>query len=152
MPPLRVVAAYVAVAVVWGSTWGAIKIGVADVPGTWASVLLLAPLALAQADAPERWSTASALAFAYLVVVGTCFGMVVSLWLYRKLRPTTITLIQVVVPAEAILIGTLALGESVTLRMLGGASLVAAAVVLNAIAEGGSPSAERAGAAPAAAT
>src|SRR5207245_1607337 len=80
--------------------------------GTWASVLLLGPLALAQADAPERWSTASALAFAYLVVVGTCFGMVVSLWLYRKLRPTTITLIQVVVPAEAILIHILALGES----------------------------------------
>jgi len=120
--------------------------------GTWASVLLLAPLALAQADAPERWSTASALAFAYLVVVGTCFGMVVSLWLYRKLRPTTITLIQVVVPAEAILIGTLALGETVTLRMLGGAALVAAAVVLNAIAGGGSPSAEAAAAVPAAAT
>jgi len=28
MPPLRVVAAYVSVAVIWGSTWGAIKVGV----------------------------------------------------------------------------------------------------------------------------
>ena len=121
--------------------------------GTWASVGLLAPLALAQASSPQRWTTASALAFAYLVVFGTCLGMVLSLWLYRKLRPTTITLIQVVVPAEAILIGTVALGETVTVRMLGGAALVVAAVALNAIAGGGAKAAEdEIAAAPAPAT
>jgi len=32
MPPLRVIAAYAAVSLIWGSTWAAIKIGVADVP------------------------------------------------------------------------------------------------------------------------
>ncbi|HKC92174.1 MAG TPA: EamA family transporter, partial [Candidatus Limnocylindria bacterium] len=32
MPPLRVVVAYVSVALVWGSTWAAIKVGVNDVP------------------------------------------------------------------------------------------------------------------------
>ena len=32
MPPLRVVAAYVAVVLVWGTTWAAIKIGVDEVP------------------------------------------------------------------------------------------------------------------------
>jgi drug/metabolite transporter (DMT)-like permease len=105
--------------------------------GTWVSVLFLAPLALAQADAPQHWTGASLLALGYLVVFGTCFGMVVSMWLYRKLRPTTITLVQVIVPAEAILIGTLALGESVSARMLAGTALVAAAVVLNALAGGG---------------
>ena len=109
--------------------------------GTWASALLLAPLAIAQIPEGAHWTLASALAFAYLVVFGTCFGMVVSLWLYRKLRPTTITLIQVIVPAEAILIGTLWLGEPVTVRMLGGAVLVAAAVALNALAGGGPPAA-----------
>lgn len=120
--------------------------------GTWASVLLLAPLASLQLPQGQHWTTASVLAFAYLVVFGTCFGMVVSLWLYRKLRPTTITLIQVLVPAEAILIGTLWLGEPVTIRMLGGAALVVAAVALNAIAGGGAPSAEeRLAATPAAA-
>ena len=119
--------------------------------GTWASVLLLAPLASLQLSLGQHWTTASVLAFAYLVVFGTCFGMVVSLWLYRKLRPTTITLIQVLVPAEAILIGTLWLGEPVTIRMLGGAALVAAAVAVNAVA-GGTPSAEeRLAATPAAA-
>ena len=107
--------------------------------GTWASVLVLAPLALLEAGEPQRWTAGSVLAFAYLVVFGTCFGMVVSLWLYRKLRPTTITLVQVIVPAEAILIGTFALGESVSARMLGGAALVAVAVALNAVAGGGAP-------------
>src|SRR2546421_7915760 len=32
MPPLRVVAGYASVALIWGSTWAAIKIGVNDVP------------------------------------------------------------------------------------------------------------------------
>jgi drug/metabolite transporter (DMT)-like permease len=112
--------------------------------GTWASALFLTPLALLQVSSGQEWTTASVLALIYLVLVGTCFGMVVSLWLYRKLRPTTITLIQVIVPAEAILIGTLWLGEPVTWRMLGGAALVVAAVALNAIAGGGSPPAEEA--------
>jgi drug/metabolite transporter (DMT)-like permease len=120
--------------------------------GTWASVLFLTPLALLQVSSVQHWTTASILAFTYLVVFGTCFGMVVSLWLYRKLRPTTITLIQVIVPAEAILIGTLWLGEAVTWRMLVGAALVVAAVALNALAGGGSPPAEeRVAAGPAAA-
>jgi drug/metabolite transporter (DMT)-like permease len=120
--------------------------------GTWASAVLLSPLALAQLSGGQHWTVSSVLAFAYLVIFGTCFGMVVSLWLYRKLRPTTITLIQVLVPAEAILIGTLWLGEPVTIRMLGGAALVVAAVALNALAGGGRPSAEeRLSATPAAA-
>ena len=120
--------------------------------GTWASALVLAPLALVQLPQGEHWTLASVLAFAWLVLFGTCFAMVVSLWLYRKLRPTTITLIQVVVPAEAILIGTVWLGEPISIRMLGGAALVVAAVALNAIAGGGSPPAdERLAATPAAA-
>ena len=109
--------------------------------GTWASVVLLAPFAAGQASLAEHWTVASVLALAYLTVFGTCVAMVLSLWLYRKLRPTTITLIQIIVPAEAILIGTVWLGESVTGRMLVGAALVAAAVALNAVAGGGSPGA-----------
>ena len=120
--------------------------------GTWVSALLLAPLALVQLPEGAHWTLASVLAFVWLTLFGTCFAMVVSLWLYRKLRPTTITLIQVVVPAEAILIGTLWLGEPVSIRMLGGAALVVAAVALNAIAGGGTPPAEeRLAGAPAAA-
>jgi len=116
--------------------------------GSWASVLLLSPLALGQLSTDWHWTTPSILALAYLVVFGTGFAMVVSLWLYRKLRPTTITLIQVVVPAEAILIGTLWLGEPVTIRMLAGAALVVAAVALNAVAGSGTRPAEERLAAP----
>jgi drug/metabolite transporter (DMT)-like permease len=105
--------------------------------GTWASALLLAPLALVQLPVGQHWTLASVLAFVWLVLFGTCFAMVVQMWLYRKLRPTTITLIQVIVPAEAILIGTLWLGEPVSIRMLAGAALVVAAVALNAIAGSG---------------
>ena len=120
--------------------------------GTWASAVLLAPLALLQLPQGAHWTGASVLAFAWLVLFGTCFAMVVQMWLYRKLRPTTITLIQVIVPAEAILIGTLWLGELVSVRILGGAALVIAAVALNAIAGGGTPPAEeRLAATPAAA-
>ena len=120
--------------------------------GTWVSALLLAPLALVQLPQGAHWTVASVLAFVWLTLFGTCFAMVVSLWLYRKLRPTTITLIQVLVPAEAILIGTVWLGEPVSIRMLGGAALVVAAVALNAIAGGGTPPAdERLAGAPAAA-
>ena len=110
--------------------------------GTWVSALLLAPLALVQLPQGAHWTLASVLAFVWLTLFGTCFAMVVSLWLYRKLRPTTITLIQVLVPAEAILIGTVWLGEPVSIRMLGGAALVVAAVALNAIAGAGTPPAE----------
>jgi drug/metabolite transporter (DMT)-like permease len=119
--------------------------------GVWVSAALLAPLALVQLPQGAHWTLASVLAFVWLVLFGTCFAMVVSLWLYRKLRPTTITLIQVVVPAEAILIGTIWLGEAITIRMLGGAALVVAAVALNAIAGSGAPPAEERLAAPTAA-
>ena len=110
--------------------------------GAWASALFLAPLALPQASSGLHWTTASILALGYLAAVGTCFAMVVSLWLYRKLRPTTITLIQVITPAEAILIGTLWLGEPLGIRLLAGAALVVLAVALNAIAGSGTPPAE----------
>src|SRR5438128_1397888 len=57
MPPLRVIAAYAAVSLIWGSTWAAIKIGVTDVPAfvfafdravVVASILTLVALLLRQ--------------------------------------------------------------------------------------------------------
>ena len=119
--------------------------------GTWAGSAVLAPFALTQLSVSSHWTAASAIALAYLVLLGSCVGLVLNLWLYRKLRPTTTSLAQVLIPAEAILIGTLALGEPLTVRMLGGAGLVVAAVVLNAIAGGGPPAQEAAVSRPAAA-
>jgi len=105
---------------------------------------------LTELGQPLHWTLESLLAFGYLVVFGSCVGLVLNLWLYRKLRPTTASLTQVLIPAQAILIGTLWLGEPVGVRMLGGAALVVTAVVLNAIA-GGRPAAPPLAEAPAAA-
>jgi drug/metabolite transporter (DMT)-like permease len=106
--------------------------------GTCAGSLFLVPFAALQAGDAGSWSAAIALAFGYLVVFGSCVGLVLQMWLVRRLRPTTMTLAQVLIPAVALLIGALALGENITWRMVAGAALVVVAVVLNALAGGGS--------------
>ncbi len=111
--------------------------------GTWVSAAFLLPFALSQAGEPQHWTGSSIAAFAYLVVGGSCVGLVLNAWLYRKLRPTTVTLSQVLIPTQALLIGALALGEEFTLRMLAGAALVVSAVAINARA-GGSASPDEA--------
>jgi drug/metabolite transporter (DMT)-like permease len=100
--------------------------------GTWVGAAFLLPFALTQVGQPQHWNTSSIIAFAYLVVGGSCVGLVLNAWLYRKLRPTTVTLSQVLIPTQALLIGALALGEEFTVRMLVGAALVVSAVALNA--------------------
>ncbi len=108
--------------------------------GTTAGSVFLMPFAAAQAGQAATWSVGAALAFGYLVVFGSCVGLVLQMWLTRRLRPTTMTLAQVVIPAQALLIGAVALGENITWRMVAGAALVVVAVALNAVAGGGSRS------------
>lgn len=105
--------------------------------GMWTTSIVLLPFGLAQGGEPARWSSEAFFAFAYLVVFSSCVGLVLSLWLVRRLRPTTMMLIHVIIPAEAVVIGALAFGETVTSRMLAGAILIVAAVGLNALAGGG---------------
>ena len=112
--------------------------------GTWAGAAFLLPFALTQIGQPQHWNTSSIAAFAYLVIGGSCVGLVLNAWLYRKLRPTTVTLSQVLIPAQALLIGGIALGEELTPRMLAGAALVVSAVALNAKAGASAGSGEAA--------
>ena len=105
----------------------------------WAGGLVLVPFALTQAALPSVWTAPAIVSFVYLVLLGSCVGLVLNLWLYRKLRPTTVSLAQVLIPVQAVLIGALALGEEVTTRTLVGAVLVFAAVGLNARAGSGRP-------------
>ena len=100
----------------------------------WAGGIFLIPFALSQAGESVSWSVPAVLAFAYLVLLGSCVGLVLNLWLYRKVRPTTVMLSQVLIPVQAVIIGAVALGEQVTMQMLAGALLVFAAVGLNALA------------------
>jgi drug/metabolite transporter (DMT)-like permease len=99
---------------------------------TWVGALVILPFGLAQLGQPQHWTGAVFAAFAYLVIGGSCVGLVLNMWLFRHLRPTTVTLSQVLIPTEALLIGIFALGEAFDLRMLAGAALVVAAVGLNA--------------------
>jgi drug/metabolite transporter (DMT)-like permease len=105
--------------------------------GTWVGALFLLPFALTQVGQPQQWDARSAIAFAYLVIGGSCVALVLNAWLYRKLRPTTVTLSQVLIPTQALLIGAFALNEAFTVRMLAGAALVVSAVALNAKAGAG---------------
>ncbi|CAN5196449.1 DMT family transporter [soil metagenome] len=107
----------------------------------WAGAAVLVPFALSQAGEPASWTESVVAAFAFLVVFGSCVGLVLNLWLYRTLRPTTIMLSQVLIPVQAVLIGALFLGESLTATMVVGAALVFGAVGLNAFAGGASSAA-----------
>lgn len=100
--------------------------------GTWVGALFLLPFALTQFGQPQNWDARSTIAFAYLVIGGSCIGLVLNAWLYRHLRPTTVSLSQVLIPVQALLIGAFALGEEFTFRMLAGAALVVSAVAINA--------------------
>jgi drug/metabolite transporter (DMT)-like permease len=104
--------------------------------GTWTGALVLLPFAVTQLGEPVTWTLDVAISFGYLVVFGSCVGLVLQLWLTRRLRPTTMTLSQLLISAQALLVGSLVLGESITWRMLAGAGLVALALGLNAIAGG----------------
>ena len=100
--------------------------------GTWVGALFLLPFALTQMGQPQNWDARSTIAFAYLVIGGSCIGLVLNAWLYRHLRPTTVSLSQVLIPVQALLIGAFALGEEFTFRMLAGEALVVSAVAINA--------------------
>jgi drug/metabolite transporter (DMT)-like permease len=104
--------------------------------GGWTGALVLLPFALTEIGAPSTWSLEVVVAFAYLVLLGSCVGLVLQLWLVRRLRPTTMTLSQLLISAQALVIGAVALGESINWRMLAGAALVDLAIGLNAIAGG----------------
>ena len=104
--------------------------------GTWTGALVLLPFALTQITQPQTWNVDVVVAFAYLVVLGSCVGLVLQLWLTRRLRPTTMTLSQLLISAQALIVGAVALGEAITWRMLAGAALVALALIANAISGG----------------
>lgn len=107
--------------------------------GAWSGMIFLLPFALTQLSRPAVWTLDVAIAFGYLVVFGSCVGLVLQLWLTRRLRPTTMMLAQLLISAQALAVGALVLGESVTWRMLAGALLVALALGINAYAGGPRP-------------
>jgi drug/metabolite transporter (DMT)-like permease len=97
---------------------GALMLGTGSLLGEW-PVLLTRPV-----------STTSVAAFAYLTVVGGLVGFSTYAWLLRHASPPAVSTYAYVNPLVAVLLGWLAVGESVDARVLAAAVLVVGAVVL----------------------
>ncbi len=100
--------------------------------GSATGAVFLTPFALSELAQPANWSPQAIVALLYLSWVGSGVGLVVNLWLYRRLRPTTIMLAQLLITVEAVVVGAVALHENITIGMLAGAVLVLVAIALNA--------------------
>ena len=73
-------------------------------------------------------------ALLYLAVMGTAVTFSLYYWLLRQVSATGLSLIAYMTPVVAVLIGTLYLDETMTLRMWAGSGLVVAGVALASMA------------------
>jgi drug/metabolite transporter (DMT)-like permease len=96
------------------------------------AALGLAGAAAGELDAvePARFSTASLLAFAYLVVPGSIVAYSAFVWLLANVPIATVSTYAYVNPLVAVALGWLLLDEAVTPAIAGGAALVLASVAL----------------------
>src|SRR3989442_2506453 len=104
---------------------------------------------LGHAD-PSRFSVASLLAVAYLVLIGSLVAFSAYVWLLSHVPISTVSTYAYVNPIVAVALGTLLRGEQITPRMLLAAALIVGAVV--AMVSGRSRVSEETGPAPEAAT
>jgi drug/metabolite transporter (DMT)-like permease len=65
---------------------------------------------------PERFSSASAIALSYLIVVGSWIGFTSYLWLLRNARTSLVATYAYVTPVGAVILGALVLNERLTAR------------------------------------
>ena len=77
---------------------------------------------------PSRFSTASLIAMAYLVVFGSLVAFSAYTWLLQHAPVSVVATYAYVNPVVAVLLGALVLGEAVTPSMLIGAAIILAAV------------------------
>ncbi len=91
--------------------------------------LLMLPLGLATAGSPSP-STASLLALAYLVVVGSVLGYTAYTWLLANAPLATVSTYAYVNPVVALSLGFLFRNEHLSLRVLLGAAIVVGAVAV----------------------
>lgn len=77
-----------------------------------------------ESDRPIVWETAPVLATLYLAVAGSALTFTLYFWLLHYLGATELSLIAYAIPVVAVAVGTLALDEPLTLRMVAGGALV----------------------------
>jgi drug/metabolite transporter (DMT)-like permease len=94
------------------------------------STLLLLLAAVFEPGAPLRWTPSSTGALVYLAVFGTALPFAGLFWLIHRVPVSVIGTIPVVDTVIAVVLGNLVLGETFSLRVLAGATLILAAVLL----------------------
>jgi drug/metabolite transporter (DMT)-like permease len=78
----------------------------------------------------HRWSAQSALALAYLALIGSVLGFLLYFWLVTKIEVTKTMLISLVIPVTALLIGRLTLDETLSWRVAAGSAAILAGIWL----------------------
>lgn len=112
----------------WGQ--GIHPLSLSAVPMAITAVVMGSLAALLEADRSFRFDTASVLALLYLALFGSAFTFTVYFWLLKQLPATKLSLFNYATPVVAVAVGSLWLDEPVTLRILLGAGLVIAGVVV----------------------
>lgn len=112
--------------------WGA---GVHPLSLTAVPMLLTAAIMGALAAAVEggrtvSWTPAAVGSLLYLALAGSALTFTLYFWLLARMPANKLALITYCVPVVAVAIGTLALGEPITVRVLAGAALVVSGVML----------------------
>jgi drug/metabolite transporter (DMT)-like permease len=78
----------------------------------------------------HRWSMLSALALAYLALIGSVLAFLLYFWLVTKIEVTKTMLISLVTPVTALLIGKLTLDERLSWRVAAGSAAILAGIWL----------------------
>lgn len=78
----------------------------------------------------HQWSAQSALALAYLALIGSVLGFMLYFWLVTKIEVTKTMLISLVIPVTALLIGGITLDEKLSWRVAAGSGAILAGIWL----------------------
>jgi drug/metabolite transporter (DMT)-like permease len=78
----------------------------------------------------HRWSAQSALALAYLALIGSVVAFLLYFWLVTKIEVTKTMLIALVTPVTALLIGKLTLDERLSWRVAAGSAAILSGIWL----------------------
>jgi drug/metabolite transporter (DMT)-like permease len=102
------------------NVWGQTLVG---------SAFLLLGARVLEKDAPMRWTSSAFAALAYLAIFGTALTFVGLFWLIPKVPVAVVGTIPLVDTFVAVLLGSLVLKETLSLRILAGGALILAGVV-----------------------
>ena len=94
------------------------------------AVVMALLAAILERGQPVRFDGTSVAALLYLAVLGTCVTFTLYFWLLRHMPATHLALTAYAIPVIAVIVGALAFGEPVTLRLLVGAALVVGGTAL----------------------